>query len=116
MALVVALGGTFALAQNMPQQEPRQNPSGMPQTSDQGKMPAASSSGVQSDIQSAIQKDPSLASANINVQVSDKGVDLTGTAPTKDAKDKAEQLATAHAGGLPVTNHIKVAGASEAPK
>jgi osmotically-inducible protein OsmY len=105
MALVVAMGGAVALAQTQ-----------QPSTSDQGKMPAASASSVQSDIQSALQKDPSLASANINVQVSDQGVDLTGTAPTKDAKDKAEQIATAHAGGLPVKNHIKVAGSTESPR
>ncbi len=101
LALVLALGGGFALAQAMPQQPDQ-------------KAPTAGTAGVQSDIQSALQKDPSLASANINVAVSAQSVELTGTAPTKEAKDKAEQIATAHSGGLPVKNRIKVAG--EAPK
>jgi hypothetical protein len=107
LAIIVALGGTIALAQNMPQQR---DPAGAPQT-DQGKMPTASTADVQKDIQSALQKDPSLAGANINAQVSDQGVELTGTAPSQDAKDAAEQLAKAHSGGLPVKNHIKVSGA-----
>jgi osmotically-inducible protein OsmY len=120
LALVAMLGGSLAVGQSAPQQDPR-NPSGMPPsqqppTSDQGKMPAAGTSGVQKDIQSALQKDPSLASANVSVQVSDQDVELTGTAPTKDAKDKAEQIAKAHSGGLPVKNSIKVAGAGESPK
>jgi osmotically-inducible protein OsmY len=121
LALVAALTGSLAVAQGMPQQsQPQQNPSGMPPpsqqqppASDQGKAPAASTTAMQSDIQSALQKDPSLASANINAKVSSTGVELTGTAPTKDAKDTAEQIAKAHSGGLPVTNHIKVAGPSK---
>ncbi len=70
------------------------------QSSDQNKMPqsdaapAAANGDVQSTIQSAIQKDPSLASANVTVDVKNgKSVDLTGTVPTKDAKDAAERIA-----------------------
>lgn len=65
-------------------------------------------SDVQKDIQSALQKDPSLTGANVNVQVTDQSVDLTGTVPSQDAKDTAEQIAKTHSGGLPVKNHIKV--------
>jgi osmotically-inducible protein OsmY len=118
LALVVALGSGYAFSQNTPQQKDPQNPQGMPQTqqqpsaSDQEKTPAASSTGVQSEIQSALQKDPNLANANVNVQVTDKDVVLSGTVPTQDAKDSAEQIAKSHSGGLPVKNHIKVGGKS----
>src|ERR1700739_1659283 len=116
LALIVALGSGFAIAQStpsspstapstapsstsqpssMPDQQPSstapdqsKNPANSPeqlpntdqkkpdtQTPDQNKMPqsdaapAAANGDVQSTIQSAIQKDPSLASANVTVAV-----------------------------------------------
>ena len=75
-----------------------------------------SAGGVQSDIQAALQKEPTLAASNINVQVSGKSVELLGTVPSKDAKDTAEQIAKAHSGGLDVKNHLKVGPASAPPK
>lgn len=90
------------------------------QTPDQNKLPqsdaapAAGATGdVQSTIQSAIQKDPSLASANITVDVKNgKSVELSGTVPSKDAKEAAERIAKENSGGLKVKNHLKVASAS----
>jgi len=108
LALVVSLIGGYAFSQSMPQQKDPQQQSQQPAMSDQNKTPAASSTGVQGDIQSALQKDPTLASSNVNVQVSDKDVELSGTVPSQDAKDAAEQIAKSHSGGLPVKNHIKV--------
>lgn len=71
----------------------------------------AASGDVQGNIQSAIQKDPSLANANVTVNVNaGKSVDLTGTVPTKDAKDAAERIAKENAGSLKVKNHLKVSG------
>ena len=93
------------------------------QTPDQNKMPqsdaapAAATGDVQSTIQSAIQKDPSLASANVTVDVkAGKSVDLTGTVPSKDAKDAAERIAKENSGGLKVKNHLKVASATTPDK
>jgi cytoskeletal protein RodZ len=89
------------------------------QTPDQNKLPqsdaapAAATGDVQSTIQSAIQKDPSLASANVTVDVKNgKSVELSGTVPSKDAKDAAERIAKENSGGLKVKNHLKVASAS----
>jgi hypothetical protein len=160
LALIVALGSGFAIAQStpaspstapstapsstsqpssMPDQQPSttapdqgKNPANSPeqlpntdqkksdtQSSDQNKMPqsdaapAAANGDVQSTIQSAIQKDPSLASANVTVDVKNgKSVDLTGTVPSKDAKDAAERIAKENSGGLKVKNHLKVASAN----
>jgi len=89
------------------------------QTTDQNKLPqsdaapAAATGDVQSTIQSAIQKDPSLASANVTVDVKNgKSVELSGTVPSKDAKEAAERIAKENSGGLKVKNHLKVASAS----
>ena len=93
------------------------------QTPDQNKMPqsdaapAAANGDVQGTIQSAIQKDPSLASANVTVDVKNgKAVELNGTVPSKDAKDAAERIAKENSGGLKVKNHLKVASASTPDK
>src|SRR5215471_7896595 len=112
LALVAALGGSFALAQNT-SQKPRQNPSGMPPDQQAPATSQASSTATamkaQSDIQTALAKEYNLPTANVNVQVSDQGVQLTGTVPNQDAKDKVEKIAT---GGLPVKNDIKVEASS----
>jgi cytoskeletal protein RodZ len=86
------------------------------QKTDQGsKLPQsdaapAATGDVQNTIQSAIQKDPTLASANITVDVKNgKQVELSGTVPSKDAKDTAERIAKENSGGLKVKNHLKVA-------
>jgi osmotically-inducible protein OsmY len=94
------------------------------QTPDQNKLPqsdaapaAAATGDVQSTIQSAIQKDPSLASANITVDVKNgKSVELSGTVPSKEAKEAAERIAKENSGGLKVKSHLKVASASTPDK
>jgi hypothetical protein len=71
----------------------------------------AATGDVQGNIQSAIQKDPSLANSNVTVNVNaGKSVDLTGTVASKDAKMAAERIATENSGGLKVKNHLKIAG------
>lgn len=161
LALIVALGSGFAVAQSMPQQNPQssvpgassqtsqpastdqppstvpqegKNPANAPETlpntdqkktdqsADQNKLPqsdaapaAAASGDVQSNIQSALQKDPSLASANINVQVSGKTVELMGTVPTKDARETAARIAKENASGMKIKNNIKVVATDNNP-
>ena len=159
LALIVALGSGFAIAQStpaspstapstapssssqpssMPDQQPSttapdqgKNPANSPeqlpntdqkksdtQSSDQNKMPQsdaapAANGDVQSTIQSAIQKDPSLASANVTVDVKHgKAVELNGTVPSKEAKDAAERISKENSGGMKVKNHLKVASAN----
>jgi osmotically-inducible protein OsmY len=70
----------------------------------------AATGDVQNTIQTALQKDPTLASASITVDVKNgKAVELSGTVPSKDAKEAAERIAKENAGGLKVKNHLKVA-------
>ncbi len=85
----------------------------LPQSDAAPSAAPAATGDVQGNIQSAIQKDPSLANANVTVNVNaGKSVELTGTVPSKDAKDAAERIATENAGGLKVKNHLKVSGGS----
>jgi hypothetical protein len=98
---------------NTDQNKDNQGAQKMPQSD---AAPAAAAAGdVQGNIQSAIQKDPTLASSNITVDVKNgKEVDLTGTVPSKDAKDAAERIAKENAGGMKVKSHLKVASATDA--
>lgn len=126
LGLLVTLAAGVALAQAYPQQqqpsgtqptapqtqqtqptapsEKPQEPSKVPQ-SDQA---AASSTDVESSIQQAIKNDPSLAGSNIQVKVTNKEVDLTGTVNSDQEKQTAEQLAKTNAGPRKVKNHLKV--------
>ena len=110
-ALILVMGSGYAFTQS---QYPGQNPPAVPQTqqppTDQGTADQTKASGgdVQKDIQTALQKDQSLASANIRVQATAKNVELSGSVPTQAAKDRAEQIASQNSGGLPIKNNITV--------
>lgn len=70
---------------------------------------ATAGSDVQSQVQTALQQDPKLANANINVTVKGKDLELTGTVPSGKEKKEAAKIAKTNAGNLKVKNHIKVA-------
>ena len=98
--------------QTLPNTDQKKDDQGAQKLPQSDAAPAATGD-VQSTIQSAIQKDPTLASASITVDVKNgKAVELTGTVPNKDAKDAAERIAKENAGGLKVKNHLKVASNS----
>jgi osmotically-inducible protein OsmY len=126
LALLVTLGAGVALAQAYPQQQ-EQKPSeptapqtqqqpAPEQTQPQEKMPqgeaAPSTTDVQSNIQAAIQKEPSLASSNIQVNVTNKEVELSGTVSSAEEKKTAEQIAKSNAAGRKVKSHLKVSSAA----
>ena len=109
---VIALVSGAMLAQSVPQQDQKENPAVVPgsqfPTADHERLPAINTADVQNGIESALQKNSSLAGANISVRVTDQYVELSGIAPSKASKKMAGQIAKDHSGGLPVTNHIKV--------
>lgn len=75
---------------------------------------AAGSGDVQSNIQKAFQQDSSLASANINVNVTaDNKVELSGTVADKEMKKTAKKIAEQNAAGYKVVDHIKVEHAKD---
>lgn len=117
LALTMVLGSALGFAQMPRQQYPTQStpptlpPDNQPQAGAPTHVPPADTAAVQSEIQTALQKDPTLANSNINVQATGKNIELTGTAPSKEAKHTAERIAKAHSGGLDVKDHIKVENA-----
>lgn len=110
LALILVMGsGGCAMTRS---QHPGQNQPAVPQTT-AGQTKASGNTGdVQKDIQTALQKDQSLASANISVQTNEKNVELSGSVPTQAAKNRAEQIARQIArqnpGGLTIKNNITV--------
>ena len=107
--------------ETLPNTDQKKDDQGAQQKLPQSDAAPAATGDVQNTIQSAIQKDPTLASANITVDVKDgKKVELNGTVPNKEAKDTAERIAKENAGGMKVKNHLKVASAenpgAEKPK
>ncbi|HLY97676.1 MAG TPA: BON domain-containing protein [Candidatus Angelobacter sp.] len=103
----------------MPEQQKPANDSGKAQEqspgtaapSQQSNLPQSdvnATTDLQSKIQTAIQQDPSLSSSNINVNVTDRAVELRGTVASDTARQSAEQIAKANAGDRKVKNHLKV--------
>lgn len=89
------------------------------QSTQAAKLPqsdATPSTDLQGSIQAALQQEPSLKDSSISVQKNDSGIELTGTAPSREEKKIAERIAKANAGGRPVKNHIKVTGPSHSNK
>jgi osmotically-inducible protein OsmY len=80
----------------------------------QSDMGAGSGNDVQTKIQSAIKQDSSLSDANVNVSVTGKTVELTGTAPNAKARKEAKKIAKENANGMKVVDHIQVSGQNSA--
>jgi osmotically-inducible protein OsmY len=76
----------------------------------------ASGGDVQTQIQNAIKNDPTLASDSINVNVTDKDVELTGNVNSKNEKKAAKKIAEQYAGKLKVKDHLKVNGGNDNDK
>jgi osmotically-inducible protein OsmY len=68
---------------------------------------------IQTSIQTALQKDATLANDNIIVNVTDRQVELVGTVASAEEKDKAKRIAKANAGGRNVVDHLKVQSTSQ---
>lgn len=114
LTLVSFQSGTQDKSSNMGQ-NPSQgsSPQQPPSTAGSASQAGAGSTDVQSNIQKALQQDSSLASANINVNVTkDNKVELTGTVADKEQKKAAKKIAESNAAGYKVVDHLKVAGAS----
>jgi osmotically-inducible protein OsmY len=65
---------------------------------------------LQSQIQKALQNEPSLANSNVQANVSGDSIELTGTVETGKDKQTAKRIAQSFAGNRKVVDHIKVTG------
>ena len=71
---------------------------------------AVSSPQLQSQVQNALQQEPTLANSTIIVAVTDDAVDLSGNVNAAKDKQTAERIAQSYAGNRRVTDHLNVAG------
>jgi len=94
------------------QTEPGQTQPGMTQqgvqTPNNQMGTAQSATQIQSEIQNALQQQGTLSGSNIQTNVTDTDVELTGTVATPDQKQTAERIAGSYAGSRRVVNHITV--------
>jgi osmotically-inducible protein OsmY len=72
----------------------------------------ANSTQIQSEIQSALSQQGTLSGSNIQVNVTDTDIELTGNVATPDQKQTAERIAGSYAGNRRVVNHITVSSLS----
>ena len=114
-----AQAGVNAQAQPSPgaaQTEPGQTQPGMTQqgveTPNNQMGPAQSTTQIQSEIQNALAQQGTLSGSNIQVNVTDTDVELTGTVAAPDQKQTAERIAGSYAGSRRVVNHITVSSLS----
>jgi osmotically-inducible protein OsmY len=101
---------TIPMNEQHPSTAPKQTQS--TQTTKLPQSDAAPSTDLQGSIQAALQQEPSLKDSSIVVRQNDSGIELSGTAPSRQEKKTAERIANANAGGRSVKNHIKVTGPS----
>ena len=114
-----AEAGMNSQAQQSPgtaQTEPGQTQPGMTQqgveTPNNQMGTAQSATQIQSEIQNALQQQGTLSGTNIQTNVTDTDVELTGTVATPDQKQTAERIAGSYAGSRRVVNHITVSSLS----
>ncbi len=102
------------------QTEPGQTQPGMTQQGVQNTNPGSnnqmgtqqSATQIQSEIQNALAQQGTLSGTNVQVNVTDTNVELTGTVATPDQKQTAERIAGSYAGSRRVENHITVSSLS----
>lgn len=83
--------------------------SGLPQ-SDTGASASADSSSLQTQIDAALKKEPTLANSNVIVNVTDSTVALSGSVATGKEKQTAKRIAQSFAGNRKVEDRITVSG------
>jgi len=93
-------------APDQAQQQQQEQQAQTPPHTDVEPHPSARS--LEHTIMDALKQDPHMAYSRVRVHVTDTEVLLTGVVVTNEAKEQAAQIATQHAGGRKVVNHIKV--------
>jgi osmotically-inducible protein OsmY len=89
------------------------NASGLPQSDVNAS--TADASNLKSQIEGALQKEPTLSNDKIIVNVTDTTVELTGTAVTGKDKQTAKRIAQSYAGNRRLVDHITVSGRGTSP-
>jgi osmotically-inducible protein OsmY len=71
---------------------------------------ASTSGDLQIQIQTALQKEPTLSGDSVNVSVSDDSIELNGTVASSKEKQTAKRIAQSYAGNRKVVDHLTVSG------
>lgn len=67
---------------------------------------------LKAQIENALRNEPTLANANIAVEVTDSNIDLAGSVPTSNDKQTAERIAQSYSGNRQLTDHLNVGSSS----
>jgi len=94
-------------SQSMPNQSTPDNSSSTTPGSTSSSATSAAGADVQSQIQSALQQQ---GLANVNVNVTDQSIDLSGTVMTGKEKQTAKRIANSYANGRKVKDNLTVSG------
>jgi hypothetical protein len=70
--------------------------------------PAVSDTELQSEMQNALSKEPTLAGDTVNVRVSSESIDLTGNVGTAREKLTATRIVESYAGNKKVVSHLTI--------
>ena len=103
---IVLAAGHQSQAQNSQAPSQSQQQTEQPPHMDTESHPSARA--LEHEIMNALKQDPHMAYSRVRVHVTDTEVLLTGVVVTATAKDQAAQIASEHAGGRKIVNHIKV--------
>ena len=87
-----------------------QSSSTLPQSSGAQTGMQTDTAQMQTQIQDAFNSDNTLATSNINVNVTDSSIELSGTVPTGKEKQTAKRIAQSYAGNRKVVDHLTVTG------
>lgn len=83
----------------------------VPQTPETPSAAAApSDSDLQSQVQNALSKEPTLSGDTVNVAVSADSIDITGSVATVREKQTATRIVQSYAGNKKVVSHLTVTG------
>src|SRR5579859_1330265 len=77
--------------------------------------PAVNNADLQMQIQTALQKEPTLASDSMTVAVADDTITLTGNVASSKEKQTATRIAQSYAGNKKVISHLTIAGHGSYP-
>jgi osmotically-inducible protein OsmY len=115
LAIFLAAGTMLAAQSTAPSTSASQTPSansvGTAGTPDPPSPDSNNDAGVQSRINDALRNEPTLGASHVTANVTDGGIDLTGTVGSVKDKQTAERIASSFDGNRKLTDNIAVTGA-----
>jgi hypothetical protein len=85
-------------------------PAQTPETPVAAANPAISDSDLQSQIQNALSKEPTLAGESVRISVADDSIEMQGNVATAKEKLTATRIVQSYAGNKKVVSHVTISG------